>query len=72
MAAWWEGWKESATPQLFTSSNLTLLFYLLLLYYMFAEFLLYSVSAVCDLSNPYNLLSLPIIILSLQAPWESG
>jgi len=58
LAAWWEGWKESTTPQLFSCSNLTLLFYLLLLYYMLSESLLYSAPpAVCDLTNPYNLLS---------------
>jgi hypothetical protein len=58
LAASWEGWKVSTTPPLFTSSSLTLLFYLLLLYYMFAESLLYTVPAICDLSNPYDLLSL--------------
>jgi len=61
VAAWWEGWKEwSTTPQLFSCSSLTLLFYLLLLYYMLSESLLYSVPpAVYDLSNPSpDLLSL--------------
>ena len=73
LAAWWEGWKESTTPQLFSCSSLTLLFYLLLLYYMLSESLLYSVPpAVCDLTNPYLIYSLPITILSLQAPWEAG
>ena len=58
LAAWWEGWKESTTPQLFSCSSLTLLFYLLLLYYMLSKSLLYSVPpAVCDLTNPYDLLS---------------
>jgi hypothetical protein len=53
LAAWWEGWKESTTPQLFSCSSLTLLFYLLLLYYMVTESLLYSVPPVLyDLSNP--------------------
>jgi hypothetical protein len=56
LAAWWEGWKESTTPQLFTSSSLTLLFYLLLLYYILSKSLLYNVPpAVYDLSNPYDL-----------------
>ena len=58
LAAWWEGWKESTTPQLFSCSSLTLLFYLLLLYYMLSKSLLYSVPpAVYDLTNPYDLLS---------------
>jgi hypothetical protein len=52
LTAWWEGWKESTTPQLFSCSSLTLLFYLLLLYYMVTESLLYSVPPVLyDLSN---------------------
>jgi len=58
LASWWEGWKVSTTSQLFSCSIFMILFYLLLLYYMFAESLLYSVSpAMCDLLNPYDLLS---------------
>ena len=57
LAAWWEGWKHLTTPQLFSCSSLTLLFYFLLLYYMITESLLFSVPAVCDLTNPYDLLS---------------
>ena len=54
----WEGWKVSTTPQLFSCSSLTLLFYLLLLYYMLSNSLLYSVlPAVYDLTNPNDLLS---------------
>jgi len=39
------------------SSSFILLFYLLLLYYMFAESLLYSLPAMCDFSNFYQLIS---------------
>ena len=57
MAAWWEGWKVSTTPQLFSWSSFIILFYSLLLFYTLSESMLYSMPAVYDVPNPYDLLS---------------
>jgi len=69
LATWWEEWKVSTTLQLFSCSSFMILFYLLLIYYMLSESLLYTVP-VSDMPNFSDLLSLQLF-LSQQAQCEA-
>ena len=64
-AAWWEGWKVSRTPQLFSPRSLIILIYLFFVYFMFAKTLVYSVPPICNTSHSWDLVHSQ---LSLTSP----